>query len=866
MARVAKWLGTILAVLLMTGCAEKSPPAPQPGVALELARERAARLSDIRYRLRFDIPRRQDQAIAATAVITFDLADNTGTLPLDFRQDATSVHSLRVNGEESAPELVNEHLLLPARLLKRGRNEIEIAFVAGDTSLNRNPDFLYTLLVPDRARTVFPVFEQPDLKARFELTLVIPAGWRALANAPLAGQQALPDGREEYRFAPSDPISTYQFAFVAGDFQVVSRSVDGRAMTLYHRETDKARVARNLDAIFALHGQALAWLEDYTGIPYPFQKFDFVLLPGFPYGGMEHVGAIQYRASRLLLDENPPLTELLGRAHLIAHETAHMWFGNLVTMKWFDDVWTKEVFANFMADKIVNPAFPGVDHDLNFLVGHYPAAYAVDRSEGANPIRQALPNLNQAGQLYGSIIYHKAPIMMRQLELIVGSDGLRAGLAQYLRRFSYGNATWPELIAILDTHTDRDLAAWSEVWVNTPGRPQFLPAPPDDEHPGVFGLLQLDTAGQGRLWPQQFQLLTVYGDAARSETLVTDTGLTSIPRPVTDDVAVATLFNADGHGYGRFPGGLDALAVWDRLTPVQRGAALINAEDNLLAGEPLDVDAWFARLLAIVQEERDPLLLRLALGQLQYAYFSLLDDTRRELQAPVVEDALWTAMLAQPDSSHTRLVYRYFAEIASSPARVQQLYDIWSGALKVENLTLGEEDQTRLAEILAIRLPQRSAAIIARQLADTVNPDRRRRLEFIAPSLSAEPAVRDAFFASLAEEKNRQTERWVNDALSNLHHPSRLAQAQQYVLPSLELLEEIQRTGDIFFPSSWLAATLGYHHSAATAKVVRDFLAARPDYNPQLRMKILQAADPLFRAVAIRAAQGAQAGDIDSGG
>ena len=141
---------------------------------------------------------------------------------------------------------------------------------------------------------------------------------------------------------------------------------------MFHRETDAAKVARNRDAIFDLHARALAWLEDYTGIPYPFGKFDFVLIPSFQFGGMEHPGAIYYNASGLLLDETATQNQLLGRASVISHETAHMWFGDLVTMKWFNDVWMKEVFANFMAAKIVNPSFPTVNHDLRFLLSELP--------------------------------------------------------------------------------------------------------------------------------------------------------------------------------------------------------------------------------------------------------------------------------------------------------------------------------------------------------------------------------------------------------------------------------------------------------------------------------------------------------------
>src|SRR5205085_11252477 len=194
---------------------------------------------------------------------------------------------------------------------------------------------------------------------------------------------------------------------------------NGRELRMFHRETDAAKVARNREALFDLHASALAWLEEYTAIPYPFEKLDFILIPSFQFGGMEHAGAILYNASSLMLDPSATQSQLLGRASLIAHETSHMWFGDLVTMRWFNDVWMKEVFANFMAAKIVNPSFPEINHELRFLLANYPAAYDVDRTPGTNAIRQPLDNLKDAGTLYGNIIYDKAPIVMRHLEAIL---------------------------------------------------------------------------------------------------------------------------------------------------------------------------------------------------------------------------------------------------------------------------------------------------------------------------------------------------------------------------------------------------------------------------------------------------------------
>ena len=159
---------------------------------------------------------------------------------------------------------------------------------------------------------------------------------------------------------------------------------------------------------------------------------------------------------------------------------------------------------------------------------------------------------------------------------------------------------------------------------------------------------------------------------------------------------------------------------------------------------------------------------------------------------------------------------------------------------------------------LAVRMPDRAEAMLEMQLARTKNPDNVRKINFIAPSLSADAAVRDAFFDSLSDEANRQTESWVLDALANLHHPLRVEHSEKYLLPSLELLREIQETGDIFFPKRWLDETLGNHRSSSAVATVRAFLDERPDYNKQLRMKILQSAHMLFRANELTDVSGAR--------
>ena len=294
-------------------------------------------------------------------------------------------------------------------------------------------------------------------------------------------------------------------------------------------------------------------MERYTGVSYPFEHYAFVVLPGYQFGGMEHPGCIQFTDKRIFLAPNATIDDEMSRLNLIAHETAHMWFGDLVTMRWFDDVWTKEVFANFMADKIAREQFPDLNHDLAFIKAHYPLALSTDRTLGTHPIQQPLENLNQAGLLYGNIIYHKAPIMMRQLEQEKGVEALRQGLKAYLQRYAYGNATWDDLIAELDRFAPEHSARFfSDVWVKQKGLPTVSCTRTGDN---CYEIIQQDPYDRGLTWRQGFENGLVTHGNIQCQSLLMTQDRVAVNVPAGADVSL----NYTGLGYGRF--------VIDRLGP-----------------------------------------------------------------------------------------------------------------------------------------------------------------------------------------------------------------------------------------------------------------------------------------------------------
>jgi aminopeptidase N len=847
--QLSRWLPMALMSALLS-CSTDPVEHPERGVSQQLAELRSNSISDVEYEITFDVPGAAEASVSGEVTIRFELTAPLQNLVFDFRAPRSHTHAVLVNGSETTYTVTGDHILVPADKLREGRHAVKISFRSTDAALNRQADFMYTLFVPDRAATAFPLFDQPDIKARYRLTLTVPSSWQALANGELLSRTAVVGGQgtDRLEFAETLPISSYLFAFAAGDLQIAVAERDGRQYRLFHRETDSLSLARNSDVIFDLHAASMAWLEQYTGIGYPFGKFDFFAIPAFQFGGMEHPGAIWYRAESLFLDPGATRNQELGRASLIAHETAHMWFGDLVTMRWFNDVWMKEVFANFMAAKIAGPAFPDLDLRLRFFLAHHPAAYDVDRTAGANPIRQRLDNLIDAGSLYGAIIYQKAPVVMQQLELMMGEGPLQQGLQRYLQEFSFGNADWQDLITILDPLTGTDLQAWSQTWVDEPGRPRLTA----NWSQGRLELTQSDDrVGRHLRWQQPVALALAYGDQLAIQHLVLSSDAVSV------DLADMRqpdfiLPGMDGVSYARFE--LDDRSRAALLESIHTLSAALHRAvswqhlwEELLEGR-LHGSGLIDTLLVAVETERDPQVAQQVLGLLRAVWWRYLSPEQRQVYAPGLESVLWQALSDASTAGEKGAYFSALVALTQTDEGLATLLRIWQTEQRVEGLPLQEQQFINLAEMLALRDHPRAEDILDEQRARITNPDRLARFDFVRSALSADPEIRSAKFLSFGEHENRRQESWVLDSARLIHHPLRAQSAESLILPGLEMLEDIKATGDIFFPLRWLNAVLDGHRSLTAAHVVTEFAEQRQDMEAKLRDKLLQAADGLIRA------------------
>ena len=355
-----------IALLFLSMNAFSQTPLIEPGVSQTLARWRAAHYSDVRYKLNLTLEKGAP-LMKGTIEIRVNLSE-TGAkndLVLDWRttqfQNDKDKPFANVTGVNGATEILastaNEHITIPKALLKTGENVIKINFTSpvktSGAAVTRYVDkedgaeYVYSLFVPSDASTAFPVFDQPDLKARFSLELLVPLRWRTVSNTKTTSVIQVRD-LTRFRFAETKPISTYVFAFATGDFTEFAKSatVTGNLQILdesskdnelvssiYVRKSQAEKFKQHAAETFRLNREAVKYLESYFDYKFPFPKYDLVLIPEFPFGGMEHAGATFLREDRVIFPTEPTKNDFVTRANLIFHEAAHQWFGDTVTMR-----------------------------------------------------------------------------------------------------------------------------------------------------------------------------------------------------------------------------------------------------------------------------------------------------------------------------------------------------------------------------------------------------------------------------------------------------------------------------------------------------------------------------------------------------
>lgn len=417
----------------------------------------------------------------------------------------------------------NGHIELPAMALRQGDNVLTLDFSApvalAGKAITRYEDkddgseYIYTLFVPMDASMAFPCFDQPDLKGRFTLQLTAPANWTVISNTNVQHSEIVAPGVTRHFFEETRPISTYLFAFAAGPFQNVHASPG--MPNVYVRHSQVGRAQPEIPQIQDVTARGMNFLANYFAQPYPFPKYEMVLIPGFAYGGMEHAGATFLREESMLFRTAPTATDRFNRSITILHELTHQWFGDFTTMRWFDDLWLKEGFAQYMAFRTMATIEPEQHVWKRFYDQIKPAAYGIDVTKGTTPIYQDIPNLKDAKSAYGAIVYSKAPSLLRQLAFILGDEQFRNGLRIYLHEHQYSNAQWSDLVRCFERASGQNLQPWADAWIRRRGMPEVdVTWSCDAEHRlKALRLRQHNVLDEGGVWPLATEVLFGYADA-----------------------------------------------------------------------------------------------------------------------------------------------------------------------------------------------------------------------------------------------------------------------------------------------------------------------------------------------------------------
>ena len=480
-AAVAAAALTCLLVACQSGPAVRSSAAAVPGTAARpladaldqrTAAARKARVSAVEYDLFVDVSN-QDDRFRGEVTIRFELADPSADLTIDFGGGA--VQRSVVNGKPTDLPYNGHFLTLPSAALQRGANAVTIRYEhpydADGTGLHRFVDpedglgYLYTYLWPYYANRLFPAFDQPNLKARISLSVRAPRDW-VVVSTGTARTEATADGSTLWRFSATPAMSTYVFSLHAGPYRVWEADADGIPIRLMARRSLAPFVA--VDEWFDVTRRGLAFYGRYFDIPFPFGKYDQLIVPDFNIGAMENIAAVTF-AEAYVQRRPSDRAERERRANTILHEMAHMWFGDLVTHEWWNGLWLNESFATQMAAISATAVTEFTDTWHGFFTTGKQSAYWRDSRVTTHPIEGPVDSTADFFNVFDDITYDKGSSVLKQLAHYVGGENYRRGVSQYLKEHAYGTTELADFVTQQQRSAGVDLERWSAEWLYTAG-------------------------------------------------------------------------------------------------------------------------------------------------------------------------------------------------------------------------------------------------------------------------------------------------------------------------------------------------------------------------------------------------------------
>ncbi|GGK36103.1 aminopeptidase N [Nocardia camponoti] len=626
------------------------------------ARSAAITVADYRVDLDLSEAPNLDQPGFATKT-TVEFTASTPDTWLDFI--GIDVRSVTINGEEVPVDYDGARI----RLAGLSENNIVVidaiaAYSRSGEGLHRFTDpvdgatYLYTQYEPADARRVFACFEQPEMKAPFTFSVTAPKGWQVVSNRAALSATVTGD-TETVDFAPTLPISTYITAIVAGPYHRVESHWTRDDLSVDLGLLCRASLAPYLDAdaLFSVTKNGLDFFADNFGFPYPWGKYDQVFVPEYNLGAMENPGLVTFTEAYLFRGA-ATAAQYEGRANTILHEMAHMWFGDLVTMVWWDDLWLKESFADYMGALAAAEATEFTDAWVSFANRRKAWAYLQDQLPTTHPIVADIVDLEAAKLNFDGITYAKGASVLKQLAAYVGRDAFFAGARRYFQEHAYGNTTLADLLAVLSAESGRDLAEWSRAWLETTGMSTIsfdgnaiVQTNPRPHRIGV-GFYDFDDAGD--LVRREFVEL----DLADERTAVT---LPSAPlRLLNDGDLTYAKVRLDPTSLATVEDSLDKV-----VDPLARGL-IWSALWNAVRDGELAATRYLAMARAFAPAESNPGILSSVLANASYAIEHYLPESAQVEERTRWLESVWAATLSAEPASDAQLAFARATGVAAA--------------------------------------------------------------------------------------------------------------------------------------------------------------------------------------------------------
>ncbi|MEU8876069.1 aminopeptidase N [Streptomyces javensis] len=712
---------------------------PGTNLTREEAQQRARLLTVDAYEIELDLSGAQEGGTyRSVTTVRFDAAEAGAESFIDLV--APTVHEVVLNGDALDPDEVfkDSRIALPGLLA--GHNELRVVAACAYTNtgegLHRFVDpvdqqaYLYTQFeVPD-ARRVFANFEQPDLKGTFQFTVTAPEGWTVISNSPT------PEPKDNvWRFEPTPRISTYITALIVGPYHSVHSSYekDGRSVPLGIYCRPSLAEYLDSDAIFAVTRQGFAWFEEKFDYAYPFAKYDQLFVPEFNAGAMENAGAVTIRDQYVFRSK---VTDAAyeTRAETILHELAHMWFGDLVTMEWWNDLWLNESFATYtsIACQAHAPGSRWPHSWTTFANSMKTWAYRQDQLPSTHPIMADINDLDDVLVNFDGITYAKGASVLKQLVAYVGMDEFFRGVQAYFKRHAYQNTRLSDLLGALEETSGRDLKTWSKQWLETAGINVLRPEIETDASGTVtsFAVRQEAPAlppgakGEPTLRPHRIAIglydLNPTGKLVRSERIELDVDgeLTQVEQLTGTKRSAVILLNDDDLTYAKVRLDPDSLAVvtehlGDFEESLPRALSWASAWDMVRDGELATRD-YLALVLSGIAKESDIGVVQSLHRQVKLALdLYAAPDWRETGLARWTEATLDHLRAAAPGSDHQLAWARAFTATARTDAQLDLVSGLLEGTETIEGLVIDTELRWALLERLAATGRADEAAIAA---------------------------------------------------------------------------------------------------------------------------------------------------------